>query len=108
MVGAGRQPERFLRSLVIDEGDGEHAHGYVWVGAYNESRLYQLDPLDGRIIRSVELDLAPFGAVVDSRGRVWVSLGDASLQSVDTTTVRLARSLLTLRSYVMAAVTHMA
>ena len=94
--------------MVIDQGDGERTQGYVWVGAYNESRLYQLDPLDGRIMRSVELDLAPFGSVVDSRGRVWVSsLGDASLQSVDTTTGALSPLVTNQRSCGMGVVIHM-
>ncbi len=74
-----------LRSMVIDQGDDQRPDGYIWVGAYNESRLYKLDPNDGQTMSTIDLGLAPFGAVIDGGGRVWAtSLGDASIQAVDT------------------------
>jgi hypothetical protein len=79
--------DALLRSLTIDIGDSQRPNGYVWVGAYNESRMYKLDPNTGAINGQFELDLAPFGAVVDGRGMLWVtSLGDASIQSLNTRT----------------------
>ncbi|MCB9597504.1 MAG: hypothetical protein H6719_32585 [Sandaracinaceae bacterium] len=82
--GAGGVP----RAIAID------AAGTVWVGLHDEGTVYQLDPNDGRILRTVTLPrtgpggrFRPYGAVGDSRGNIWlVESGSGIIINVDTTT----------------------
>lgn len=78
------------RAIAID------AAGTVWVGLFNERRAVQLDPSDGRVLRSIELPrttlggFRPYGAAADGRGKVWfVEVFTGSIVSVDTATGRV-------------------
>ncbi|UJR79418.1 MopE-related protein [Sandaracinus amylolyticus] len=80
------------RAIAVD------AAGTVWVGLFNERRAVQLDPDDGRVIRSVDLPRTtiggfyPYGAAADGRGQVWfVEISTATIVAIDTATGRLAR-----------------
>jgi streptogramin lyase len=76
-----------LRALTIDTGDTNAPDGYVWVGAYETSQMFKIDPATGRNLMTVNLGLQPYGAVVLSSGWMYVStLGDAVIQRVNTGT----------------------
>ncbi len=64
------------------------ADGGVWVGLNGEERVLELDPADGSVRRSVALGgFAPYGAAIDSRGRLWLTSSlSGQLVSVETAT----------------------
>lgn len=76
------------RAVAIDSG------GRVWVGLHDAGRMIQLDPSDGRVLRTVRLPRSgpfsafrPYGAVGDSVGNIWVvESASGSIISVDTAT----------------------
>jgi outer membrane protein assembly factor BamB len=50
------------------------ADGKVWVGLFGESRVLELDPSDGRTLRSVAVPgFKPYGAAIDGRGGLWIT-----------------------------------
>ncbi len=78
------------RAIAVD------AAGTVWVGLHKERRLVQLDPDDGRVLRTVDLRsgsigaFQPYGAAADGAGRVWfVSVGTGSILGVEAATGRV-------------------
>lgn len=75
-----------LRSITSDRGDAMRPNGYIWVGSYNLSRFYRLDPNTGATLNEVAVGFAPYGAVPTSDGKIWVTALGAQVQSIDTTT----------------------
>ncbi len=81
------------RAIAISQGF-EGSAGDVWVGIYRLQRFYKLDPIDGRVKPAqadggmyVQLSWGPYGAVVDSKQRLWaVQPGTARLALIDTKT----------------------
>lgn len=83
------------RAIAISAG-AEGTAGDVWVGIYREDRFYKLSTLTGQPVpvnaggqTYVQLpsDFNPYGAIVDSRQRLWVvSIGAARLALIDTGT----------------------
>ena len=74
-----------LRSLAVDLGDSTNPQGYPWVGGYASRQVYKLNPRTGDIMQTVTTPVAPYGAVVTSDGRMWVSsLDGAAMVAVDT------------------------
>jgi streptogramin lyase len=63
-----------LRALAID------ATGAIWVGAFNESAAYRVDPETFAVEGPYALGTQPYGFAVDNRGILWVAAisGDAS------------------------------
>ena len=68
------------RALAIAPG------GNVWVGLHGESRVLELDPADGRVLRSIAVPgIKPYGAAIDSSGKLWLTAAAiGSIVSVDT------------------------
>lgn len=83
------------RAIAISAGL-EGTGGDVWVAIYREDRIYKLSTLTGQPVAvnasgqtSIQLpaDFNPYGAIVDSRQRLWVvSIGAARLALIDTST----------------------
>lgn len=62
------------RSFAVDAANN------VWVGTYGTRKFYYLDGASGKILKTVDISSTghtPYGAVMDSAGRVWSS-GNAS------------------------------
>lgn len=82
--GVGAVP----RAIAIDAG------GTVWVGLHDEGTVVQLDPTDGRVLRTVTLPrtgpfgrFRPYGAVGDGRGNIWfVESASGNIVGVDSST----------------------
>jgi hypothetical protein len=75
-----------LRSITTDRGDAARPNGYIWVGSYNLSRFYRLDPNTGATLNEVAVGFPPYGAVPTSDGKIWVTALGSQVQSIDTTT----------------------
>jgi len=74
------------RALTVDRDDR------AWVGCYNLRRFYVLEPGDGSIIRSVDVNLHPYGAAISSDGLLWFPNGCCGrqyIQSINTETYAL-------------------
>lgn len=76
--GPGSTP----RAVAIDAG------GNVWVGLWQEARVVQLAPGDGRRLRTVNLrrydNFQPYGAAIGGDGTVWfVSVFDGRMIGID-------------------------
>lgn len=71
------------------------ADGSVWVGLHGESRVLQLDPSDGEVIADVAVaGFRPYGAAMDSRGRLWlVESLSGQILAVDTATKSAGRAI---------------
>jgi streptogramin lyase len=79
-------PDAILRALATDRGDVSNPFGYVWVGGYNTSRAYRLDPRTGVTLGTYALAVRPYGMVVTRDGTLWVSSIDSgAMQPVNTT-----------------------
>jgi sugar lactone lactonase YvrE len=61
------------RALVIDFGGLDAIGGYPWVGLFNEMRFYKLDPSDGHVLETVDVNVHTYGAAIDSEGWIWIS-----------------------------------
>ncbi len=73
------------RAIAID------ADGHPWVGLFAGMAAVELDPDDGGTIQEIGLDVNPYGAAIDSNGKLWVTdsccgFGRSAIQSVDTDT----------------------
>ena len=66
------------------------ADGSVWVGLHGSQQALQLEAATGRVLRTVSLvreGFQPYGAAIDSRGRLWlVEAGTGGIVGIDTTT----------------------
>ncbi len=77
------------RALTID------ASGNVWVGLHNGREAWELDPTDGRHLRTVTMPgggvpFSPYGAATDSEGNVWfVAVATGRVVGIDTVTGRV-------------------
>ncbi|HMI91751.1 MAG TPA: MopE-related protein [Polyangiales bacterium] len=73
-------PGAVPRALAV-AGDGS-----VWLGLHGESRVLQLDPSDGHVLRSIPVPgFKPYGAALDPHGRVWLTeAGSGSILAIDT------------------------
>ncbi|MFH1435838.1 MAG: hypothetical protein ABIJ56_09000, partial [Pseudomonadota bacterium] len=81
---AGICSQGSLNAVVIDFGDSDHREGYPWVGSMCNNTFYRLDPDRGNVLDTVEIDISPFGAVMDSEGWVWSTCygcGDGAIQA---------------------------
>ena len=47
------------------------ANGSVWVASSTDSKVIQLDPASGRILRVIDAHKAPY-ALVQGEGSIWV------------------------------------
>jgi streptogramin lyase len=80
-----------LRAITVDRGDARAPGGYVWVGAYNTSRFYKVDPRTGETLATVPVPVNPYGAVVTADGRLWIGVLDsAGTASIDTTALTVS------------------
>jgi hypothetical protein len=89
------------RAIAISAGI-EGTAGDVWVAIYREDRVYKLSTLTGQPVPvnasgqtyvQLPADFNPYGAIVDSRQRLWVvSIGAARLALIDTGTGMLVDS----------------
>jgi len=61
------------RAVALDAGGIEGGPGNAWVGAYNERKVYKLDPYDGEVLAEVSIGLRPYGAAIDSGGILWAT-----------------------------------
>lgn len=80
-----------LRALAID------ASGALWVGSYNESAAYRVDPETFVVEGPYALGTQPYGFAIDSRGVLWVAsisgdAGGAPLVAFDVNTRRVIRA----------------
>ena len=75
-----------LRSITTDRGDASRPNGYIWVGSYNRSEMYRLDPNTGATLNTVAIGFPPYGAVPTSDGKIWVTALGSQVRSIDTTT----------------------
>lgn len=84
-VGATATPNNFqARALAIDAGvqvEGQPNPGHVWVGMFTEQAFYQINGTDGSLMQRVPptgtfatalgSSVNPYGAAIDSQGRLW-------------------------------------
>ncbi|MBI5488465.1 MAG: hypothetical protein HY905_14120 [Deltaproteobacteria bacterium] len=47
--------------------------GSPWVGTWNEQRFYRLDPRNGSVADTVDVEVKPFGAVAAPGDWIWIS-----------------------------------
>ncbi len=79
------------RALTVDN------QGYVWVGMYNTARVYKIDPTTGAtLFGPMAIGVSPYGAAVDSQGRLFTaSLGATDQVRFDTEAANPATTLTT-------------
>ncbi len=67
------------RAIAIDQGRDPGDPGNVWVGMYGEQAFYQLNGRTGALMQRVPptgaLGTSPYGAAIDSQGRLWAPNG---------------------------------
>jgi DNA-binding beta-propeller fold protein YncE len=86
------------RALALDAGtadDGANA----WVGCYNERRFYHLAYNDGRVLQTVDVPLHPYGAAIDSLGRVWTTQQNTGTISYIDTVTHTAGPIISLQGF---------
>ncbi|MBK8011923.1 MAG: hypothetical protein IPK13_11285 [Deltaproteobacteria bacterium] len=75
------------RGLAVTGSTELHPSGKVFVGAFEERRVYVLDGRDGSMIalsnNPIQIDIEPYGAALESQGNVWLTaVGTPSIQAV--------------------------
>jgi len=76
-----------LRAIAIDRGDATHPEGYPWVGSYNHSKFWKIDPTTGSTILELDVPVRPYGAVVLATDKLWIgTLDQNGIASIDTKT----------------------
>ncbi len=82
--GAPGTVVRSVSAQDVERPDGT-IEQYVWIGAFNERRLYKLDGLTGRILFHVDLPVYPYGSAMDGKGNLWIaSKNDLHIAYIDT------------------------
>ncbi|MFH1435839.1 MAG: hypothetical protein ABIJ56_09005 [Pseudomonadota bacterium] len=87
---AGTCSQGSMHSLVVDYGDDEHEEGFPWAGSLCTNTLYKLDPDTGAVLDFMEIDIPPFGAVMDNEGWIWSTCrgcGDGAIQAFHSETL---------------------
>jgi streptogramin lyase len=80
-------PDGIPRGVAVDLGDEAHPWGFPWVGAFNEMRVYRINPSDGSVVSTVEVSATPYGLAADSLGGIWISgFSSGSIQYFHTET----------------------
>jgi hypothetical protein len=79
------------RAIAIDGGIEPGDPGNAWVGMFNERAFYEIDGRTGALIQRVpatgQLAGNPYGAAIDSQGRLWFvsgCCGSATLYGINT------------------------
>ena len=73
-----------MRGMVVDFGDDTHREGYPWGGSTCNNRFYRLHPDDGHVLDTVQINIQPYGASMDSEGWIWSTCwgcGDGAIQA---------------------------
>lgn len=86
------------RALALDAGTADEGAN-AWVGCYNENRFYHLAWNDGRVLETVDVPLHPYGAAIDSLGRVWTTQQNAGVISYIDTAAHSAGPLIQLQGF---------
>ena len=60
-----------MRGMVVDFGDADHREGYPWGGSTCNHKFFRLDPDTGSILDTVQINMPPYGAAMDSEGWIW-------------------------------------
>jgi hypothetical protein len=68
---AGTCSDGSLRGIVVDFGDSSFPEGYLWVGSTCNKKFFKLRPTDGQLLDTVQIDISPYGAAIDSQGWIW-------------------------------------
>ena len=87
---AGTCSQGSMHAMVVDYGDDEHEEGFPWVGSLCNNTFYKLDPETGDVLDSIEIDIPPFGAIMDSEGWIWSTCrgcGDGAIQAFHSETM---------------------
>ena len=63
-------------SLICGRAAGVDVNNNVWVGIWNNSRLYQLNGATGETIKSWPLAIHPYGLAVAKDGMIWIASRD--------------------------------
>lgn len=84
LVGAGARGSAMEERPILDGG----FHEYVWVGAYNEGVLHEIDGETGALTGRTVAGVTPYGAAMGPGGILWTQAGMA-LASIDTTTLEM-------------------
>jgi DNA-binding beta-propeller fold protein YncE len=69
-------------------------NGRIWVGLHGESRVLELDPADGRVLRSIAVPgIKPYGAAIDASGRLWITAAaTGTIVGIDTESGNVGRA----------------
>ncbi|MBN8615013.1 MAG: hypothetical protein J0L92_30735, partial [Deltaproteobacteria bacterium] len=66
------------RALAIGLAGPDGEAGDVWVGLFHEQSVVVLSQLDGHVIATIPIGIAPYGAVAGPDGRIWLTSGPAA------------------------------
>jgi streptogramin lyase len=80
-------PGNLVRAVAAQDVEGLDftVSTYVWVGAYQDRRIYKLDGTTGEILVDVVGPVQNYGFALDHRGNLWSSgRGDNALARIDT------------------------
>ena len=75
-----------VRAMAVDGDRGLDgvSGGNLWVGLYSEEAIVQLDGIDGAVLQRIETPgFAPYMAVVDGRGVIWMGSQRGVLTRID-------------------------
>jgi hypothetical protein len=93
-LGTNAAGDVAIRALAVSIGDIESNNGFIWAGNYHDKQFHKLDALSGQPLAvnstgamTIDLSWGMYGAIVDSKGRLWaVYPGAAWLARIDTVT----------------------
>jgi streptogramin lyase len=69
---------RALAAQDIEGPDGELVE-YVWVGAWDDNRIFKLDGQTGEVLLYTDSPVTPYGFALDEVGNLWISTRNGQL-----------------------------
>ncbi|MFH1434582.1 MAG: hypothetical protein ABIJ56_02580 [Pseudomonadota bacterium] len=94
---AGTCGDGSMRGMVVDFGDDAHREGYPWGGSTcSPYKFFRLNPDNGAVLDTVQINIPPYGASMDSEGWIWSTCwgcGDGAIQAFHSQTKVVASTI---------------
>jgi DNA-binding beta-propeller fold protein YncE len=86
-LGSYAAPGRRIRAVAAQDLEGPDGEllEYVWVGAWDDNRIFKLDGLTGEVLLHTESPVTPYGFALDQVGNLWISTRSGYIGRLDTT-----------------------
>ena len=85
-LGTYSAPGRRIRAVAAQDVEGPDGElmEYVWIGAWDDNRIFKLDGVTGEVLLHTESPVTPYGFALDQVGNLWISTRSGYIGRLDT------------------------